>query len=568
MLKQRNNKLIQTAVLLSVLFQLLSTPVHSKSHVIIKQLNKSGCYKQGEFIQVLGKGFGKASDNTKLVLQGNRDRIIVKQIKQWTAVKITAQLPKKFSAAKSNSYILGILENNRWISNRDIKLELCKTIPDIKSSINKSSPPIRNQYHQVIDPGLQLIDTSNLPSVLSEDSNTNKGNPFYQRSISDQSSNLTGLVLPTKMTLDSTKKEINSEISEPHEIVIVTTTLEEAMGVAQFVQQYDIRIKRRSNFQNLQIVTTILTIPENYSIHNLVTQLREHFPQFSVDLNHRYQLLNSGQTGADRAKYWAYDRLGWSNQQRRCKPKLALGIIDTGIAPTALIKQDNIKHKSLLSNGVKAATMDHATAIVSFILGAPEKKIPGLLPKARIFSASIFRQRTENEIDTTTELIIKALNWMLEQKADVINLSLGGPHNYILEQAIHRTLEQGVIIVSAAGIDSQGKSLYPAAQEGVIAVTAIDANLQPHSSKTVGDFIDFSAPGVDLWLLNQNGEGRFLSGSSFAAPVIAASYLLLNKTPNQIDLLKNTVRDLGEPGKDDLYGWGLALVHRACITND
>lgn len=82
--------------------------------------------------------------------------------------------------------------------------------------------------------------------------------------------------------------------------------------------------------------------------------------------------------------------------------------------------------------------------------------------------------------------------------------------------------------------------------------------------KNSEDYIDFSAPGFDLWLLNEKGDGRYLSGSSFAAPIISASYILMNKKTGTSDLLNNTVRDLGEPGEDKRFAQGLALAHKLC----
>jgi len=156
---------------------------------------------------------------------------------------------------------------------------------------------------------------------------------------------------------------------------------------------------------------------------------------------------------------------------------------------------------------------------------------------------------------------------MAEKQVTVINLSFGGPRNLAVEIAIARILEKGIVVVSAAGIDEQDESLYPAAQEGVIAVRAIDAGGKPFSKKIQGDYIDFSAPGVDLWLLNEKGDGRYLSGSSFAAPIVSASYALLNNNVSTNDSLKNTVRDLGESGKDKHFGWGLILVPTICADN-
>lgn len=562
-------------VAVTLMLQLASMNAQAQSKVLIKQLNKTGCYNPGDAIQITGKGFGKNTARNDLVLQGNKKRHVISQIKQWDDSKISAQLPTSLSVNDGPSYILGIVENNRWISNRDQQVTLCGTAKKPTTTVKTITPPTpvqkptRSNDKDTTQAKRPDPFTSSANNSKAEPKNENIAqsqgvSPFQQRTTPGQTGGLTSLDLPPRVELGTTEEAQEQSPTEPNEVVVVTKTIDEAMALAQFVQEYNIRVKRRSRYSGLQLVITVLNIPQEYATADVVQQLSQSFPDLSIDFNHRYQLLNSKPESTSNAKNWAYDILGWSQHQRNCIPRHKLGIIDTGIARINQIEQNNIRHKSMLSNGIKPAKKDHATAIASLILGAPQKQIPGLLPRAELYSAAIFRQRTDNRVDTTAELIIKALNWMAEQQVKVINFSLGGPRNLVVELAIKQLLDRGFVVVSAAGVDTSGKPLYPAAQQGVIAVRAIDANMKPHSPKIVGDYIDYSAPGVDLWLLNEKGDGRYLSGSSFAAPIISASYILLNKKPGTSDLLNSSVRDLGEPGKDKRFGWGLALADKLC----
>ena len=106
----------------------------------------------------------------------------------------------------------------------------------------------------------------------------------------------------------------------------------------------------------------------------------------------------------------------------------------------------------------------------------------------------------------------------------MINLSLGGPHNALLTFAIEQTMNRNIPIVAAAGnTGPQGHPMYPAAQEGVIAVTAVDAKLKPYHHASRGSHIAFSAPGVDIWVPTRQGSGVYKSGTSFAAPFVTTA---------------------------------------------
>ena len=560
MLKLRKNNLVYCIKMFAVFFilQLLSINANAKNGVVIKKLNKASCYDIGEYIGVMGKGFGKTSPTKKLVLQVGAKRHVITQIKQWSDSEISAQLPTALTLDKSHSYILGIVEGARWVSNRDKRIVLCDTAKQI-TPVFKPAPPTPHRKTLTANPNSTQPEESKPDAPV-----VSRLGPFQQRPAPVQTMNLNGLGAPPSVDVETNKNVAEPKAMEPNEVVVVTATLDEATALAQFVQQYNIRVKRRSNYRSLQLVVTVLHIPGEYTTADVVKQLRESAPELWVDFNHRYKLLDADPRSTLDSKNWVYDMLGWTEVHRDCQPKRKLGIIDTGIAQIALIEQKNIEHKSLLSQGVKPAKMNHGTAVASLLLGSAQRNIPGLLPNATVYSAGVFRERAENQVDTTAELIVAALNWMAEEQVTVINLSFGGPRNLAVEIAISRVLEKGIVVVSAAGIDEQDEPLYPAAQEGVIAVRAIDAGGKPFSKKIQGDYIDFSAPGVDLWLLNEKGDGRYLSGSSFAAPIVSASYALLNNNVSANDSLKNTVRDLGESGKDKHFGWGLILVHDLC----
>ena len=148
-------------------------------------------------------------------------------------------------------------------------------------------------------------------------------------------------------------------------------------------------------------------------------------------------------------------------------------------------------------------------------------------------------------------------------------MSVGGPRNLLVDIAIQRTIQSGVPVIAAAGNGgSTATAVYPAAQPGVIAVTAVDSDLELYSEANEGKYIDFAAPGVDIWAGNEKGAGKFVSGTSFSVPFVTAAIANIVESvgPKEAYIqLQNTVKDLGDKGKDKQFGWGMLQLSEACL---
>jgi len=119
--------------------------------------------------------------------------------------------------------------------------------------------------------------------------------------------------------------------------------------------------------------------------------------------------------------------------------------------------------------------------------------------------------------------IANAIIYAVDNGADIINLSLAGPSSsVILEQAVAYAVNNGVTVIAAAGNFGQESAFYPAAYPSVIAVGSIDpVTLERSSFSNFGADIDVWAPGRDILTTNLLGDYEFVSGTSFAAPIVA-----------------------------------------------
>lgn len=166
--------------------------------------------------------------------------------------------------------------------------------------------------------------------------------------------------------------------------------------------------------------------------------------------------------------------------------------------------------------------------------------------------------------------VAKGIYFATDNGARVINLSLGTSVDSItLRDAVNYAANKGVFIAAAAGNNSGAPCAYPASYSGAICVVATDSRNLLASFSNIGG--ELAAPGVYNYSTYIGSSYRYLSGTSMATPHVAgASALLFSICPtctsSQIrNLLRDTAVDLGEPGKDILFGYGLVDLTAAVL---
>lgn len=245
-----------------------------------------------------------------------------------------------------------------------------------------------------------------------------------------------------------------------------------------------------------------------------------------------------------------------------CQRAVKIGMVDSAVdrRHPAFARPDALISKNFLPADLSQSTQ-HGTAVASILMGQGPQLNP-LLPKAQLYSAEVFYQQNAYQQGATLVHLLEALNWLASQQVQLINLSLTGPANPLLHHAIRALDQKSIALVAAAGNAGPGAAaLYPAAYTEVIAVTAVDQQQHIYRWANQGDYIEFAAAGVAVTVAKAGVGFGVESGTSLASPVvaaIAACHLASGIPTTQLRAqLQQQAIDLGEPGKDSVYGFGL-----------
>jgi subtilisin family serine protease len=332
---------------------------------------------------------------------------------------------------------------------------------------------------------------------------------------------------------------VNDELVVRAEVVAIDIT---DPALAQALKA-DFRVLRTQELADLGLRITVLQTPEGWSAARGLKRLRKLDPAGSYDYNHVY--LDSGGIGAAVVGLAAPQSPGATGGAR-------LGLIDGGVDGSHRAFADIRLHR-FGCNGA-AVPSAHGTAVASL---AVRGQTAGELYAADVYCGA----PTGGAIDA----VAAAFGWLARERVAVINVSLVGPRNALLERVVRSLVSQGYLIIAAVGNDGPAAPpLFPASYEGVVGVTAVDARHRVLVEAGRGTQVDFAAPGLD-----QNAAAIApdayapVRGTSFAAPLVAG--LLAREVPQPdaqqrqraLDELAKTAQDLGARGRDDVYGAGL-----------
>ena len=171
--------------------------------------------------------------------------------------------------------------------------------------------------------------------------------------------------------------------------------------------------------------------------------------------------------------------------------------------------------------------LGHSTFISGLLCAAKnDQGIIGVAPKAKLLYAKAIMDDGQGDPDA----IIRAFNWCVEQKVDIISISAGMFIDFRpLHDAVKKAYDNNIIIVGAVGNSSNHYDdiAFPARYPEVIGVAAYDRQRKPAGFSSRGINIKFAMPGVDIYSTYLSNTYCRMNGTSFACPIMTGICALI-----------------------------------------
>ncbi len=308
--------------------------------------------------------------------------------------------------------------------------------------------------------------------------------------------------------------------------------------------------EREQELSSLGLHLVVLKAPSGLSTRKALEKLRHEDPTGSYDYDHIYS--PSGEivpVAADAPR---------GTEPPEAVVNERIGLLDSGIDTHHPSLSGAVIHTSGCHE--RSVPAPHGTAIASLLVGR-DTIFRGVAPGAALYAADVYcGEPTGGSVDA----LIDGLTWLIEQRVAVINVSLVGARNLMLERVVERLIAQGFAVVAAVGNDGPAAPpLYPASYHGVVGVTGVDAHRRVLIEAGRGPQVTFSAPGADLAAAATDGSYASVRGTSFAAPFIAGLLARDISLPDTTQVaaalegLEQAAVHLGSPGRNLTYGFGL-----------
>lgn len=351
----------------------------------------------------------------------------------------------------------------------------------------------------------------------------------------------------------------------PDEVLV---TIEGDGAVVQRVAAlYGLEVRAQNRLSMLGVVLVRFRIPDGRPVAVVRSQLLSNGEVIEAEPNHIYEL--NGDENSQALKRFSLEAAEINSAQKSALGRgVKLAIIDTGVDETHAALKGAIQARFNGLADVPLNDTSHGTT-VALLAGGAGAGFLGAAPEAELYSARAFDKMNDGAGINSVHAILLSLDWAFLKSVDIINMSFSGPENKLLSKSLKNLMAQNIILVAAAGNEgAKAPYAFPAAQEGVFAVTATDAKNRIYGKANRGPYVFVAAPGVDVVVTMGPDRVQLKSGTSYGAALFSGICALAlegllqegGKRPPLADfrgLIMRSVKDLGPPGRDPIFGVGL-----------
>ncbi|MEM7246539.1 MAG: S8 family serine peptidase [Acidobacteriota bacterium] len=308
----------------------------------------------------------------------------------------------------------------------------------------------------------------------------------------------------------------------------------------------------------LKVLCVVFEVPKGHGVDAMLKTLRRDERVESAQRVHDFRVLEGDVEPSDEAYAELQHALTslrvWETHPWSQGRGVTVAVVDTAVDLRHSDLSDSVRMaRNFVDDAAPRSVHErHGTAVSGIVASAGNGVgTVGVAPATRLLALrACWEDDDAGRCDSFS--LAKALSFVVEHRPDVVNLSLVGPRDPLLERLLERVIEEGSIVVTAHDA-TIGKDGFPTAVPGVLPV-ANAADLgggRPHSSVLV-------APGQEILAAVPGQSFDFVSGSSFAAAHVSGiAALLLEHSPDTSadelhDLLRRTSRDVDGSPSDGL----------------
>jgi thermitase len=379
-----------------------------------------------------------------------------------------------------------------------------------------------------------------------------------------------GFSAPTSSAIIS-QGEIN-----PNEIIVKyknesgKVTTQSLDSISNTVGKYGVKITPLNG--NLRLAVAKLNQPNNYftTLHELAKNPNVEYAEPNY-IAHIVQAPNDPYYGQQWGPKDIHADLAWDKVDPAKRANVTIAILDTGI---------NFSHEDLQSSIVPGYNFinndtnpvdghghgSHVAGIAAAIVNNG-KGIAGIDGGAKIMPVKVMDDSGSGDYTS----IINGIKYAADHGAQVISMSLGGDgSSQAMQDAINYAASRGVSVVAASG-NNNGPVCFPGNCNGVITVGAVDSSNQRAYFSNYGPEMDVVAPGVNILSSYVGSATAYtsMSGTSMATPFVSGVAGLVKaanpglSAAQVTNIIDQSAVDLGTPGFDNYYGYGLVDANRA-----
>jgi len=316
----------------------------------------------------------------------------------------------------------------------------------------------------------------------------------------------------------------------------------------KIAKEYDLTLKKAWFIDSLSVYCLIVEIDGN--AQNTLSSLQDDKRVEWVQPSNSFELLKSSSEKQSIAVSQSSSLLD-SSLTKVDGSGIRIAVIDSGVSQRLEDLSDSVSiNRDLVVGGEPSSALGerHGTAMVGILVGAPQNSLglPGVAPAAEVLAYRGCWESANGATECNTLSLARALDNVAKARPSILNLSLSGPRDRLLDRLIDQIVDRNIFVVAAFDPKRPQSDRFPIRRNGVLIVRAEHLH-KNHKS-------EFTAPGTRI-VVSPDANYQTMSGHSVATAYTSGVLALLaqNSADKSTFNLDSLVDASGNPQVSNVY---------------